>query len=452
MTTTTHDIMARLQAANHAFAARFPGDSPRRQPVHTVYGGAHLFKADTAKKMAGIALKHMDEHAPDAATLQAALGLTLSPEQAATLHARVREKLGREAIEDFRIDFEDGYGNRPDAEEDAQAQIAAREVAAGMAAGSLPPFIGIRIKPLTEELARRSLATLELFLSTLAPLTGGRVPDGFVITLPKVTHAAQVTALADLLDHFEATLGYAAGSLKAELMIETTQAIVGADGRVTIPALLDAGRGRVVSCHFGTYDYTASCNITAAYQGMQHPACDFATHLMQVALGQTGVWMSDGATTIMPVPPHRAKAGEALTAEQQRENRDAVHRAWRVAFDNVEHSLVRGIYQGWDLHPGQLVARYAAVYDFFLRSLQAASVRLENFMRVAATATLSGDVFDDAATGQGLINYFLRAINCGAITEEEVVKTGLTLDEIRTRSFVKILAGRRARAAAGGAA
>jgi len=446
MSMTIPDIMARLQAANHTFAARFPGDSPRRQPVHTVYGGAHLFKADTAKKMAGIALKHLDEHAPDAGTLEAALGLSLGSEQATTLHARVREKLAREAIEDFRIDFEDGYGNRPDAEEDAQAQVAAREVAAGMTAGTLPPFIGIRIKPLTEELARRSLATLELFLSTLAPLTGGRVPDGFVITLPKVTHAAQVTALADLLDHFEATLGYASGALGIELMIETTQAIVGADGRVAIPALLEAGRGRVVSCHFGTYDYTASCNVTAAYQGMQHPACDFATHLMQVALGQTGVWMSDGATTIMPVPPHRAKAGEALSATELAENREAVHRAWRIAFDNVRHSLERGIYQGWDLHPGQLVARYAAVYSFFLQSLEAASVRLQNFMRVAATATLSGDVFDDAATGQGLINYFLRAINCGAITEDEVVKTGLSLDEIRTRSFVKILAGRRTHA------
>jgi len=58
----------------------------------------------------------------------------------------------------------------------------------------------------------------------------------------------------------------------------------------------------------------------------------------------------------------------------------------------------------------------------------------------AAQATLVGDVFDDAATGQGLLNYFLRAMNCGAITEEEAVaKSGLTLDELRGRSFAKIL-------------
>ena len=72
-----------------------------------------------------------------------------------------------------------------------------------------------------------------------------------------------------------------------------------------------------------------------------------------------------------------------------------------------------------------------------------ASLRLKTFIDKAAQATLIGDVFDDAATGQGLLNYFLRGINCGAITEEEACATGLTLEEIRGRSFVKILETRR---------
>ena len=110
----------------------------------------------------------------------------------------------------------------------------------------------------------------------------------------------------------------------------------------------------------------------------------------------------------------------------------------------MRHSLVTGFYQGWDLHPAQLPSRYAAVYAFFLEGLDAASERLTNFVQKAAQATLVGDVFDDAATGQGLLNYFLRAMNCGAITEDEAVeKSGLTLDELRGRSFVKILNGRR---------
>ena len=137
-----------------------------------------------------------------------------------------------------------------------------------------------------------------------------------------------------------------------------------------------------------------------------------------------GVQISDGATNILPVGPHR---GEELSEAQLRENREAVHGAWRLAFEDTLHSLRNGIYEGWDLHPAQLVARYAAVYSFFLGGLPAASGRLQAFVKKAALASLFGDVFDDAATGQGLLNFFLRGIACGAITEEEALATGLTL-------------------------
>lgn len=435
--------LSKISDAQERVAARFPGDSGARQPVHTVYGGAQIFTAETARKLGDVALRSLETYAGDAQSFAEVIGV--APELAGKVYERVREKLTREPVEDFRIDFEDGYGNRPDAEEDEHAKNAGREVAAGLAAGTLPPFLGIRVKPFTEELAGRSIRTLDLFVTALTEASGGKIPDGFVVTLPKVQTVAQVVAFADVLDALEGALGLTLGTLKIELMIETTQAIVDASGTVALPGLVRAGRGRVSGCHFGTYDYTATCNITAAYQSMQHPACDFATHMMQVALAQTGVWMSDGATTVMPVPAHRAKAGESLSPEQVAENKAAVMRAWQLAFDNVMHSLTRGIYQGWDLHPGQLVARYAAIYSFFLASFQGASQRLDKFMSVAATATLSGDVFDDAATGQGLLNYFLRALNCGAVTEAEVVASGLSLEELRTRSFVKILAGRRSR-------
>jgi citrate lyase beta subunit len=434
-------LRARLATANQAFAEAFPGESARRQPVHTVYGGANLFKADLATKMAGLAQRQLAEYAPDAASFAQAFGLELA--FATRLRERVADKIAREAVEDFRIDFEDGYGNRPDAEEDAQAVIAAEQTAKGMAEGTLPPFIGIRIKPLTEELASRSLRTLDLYVTALASLTGQRLPDNFVVTLPKVTHPEQVEALVAAFEALEQALGLSPGALQVELMVETTQSIFDVEGRVALPALIRAGRGRVRGCHFGTYDYTASCNVTAAYQRIDHPACDFATHVMQVALGGTGIWMSDGATTIMPVPVHRAKAGETLTEGQLDDNRQAVHRAWKLAFDNVTHALRRGIYQGWDLHPGQLIARYAAVDAFFLESLAPAAQRLGAFIKAAAQATLVGDTFDDAATGQGLLNYFLRALNCGAISEAEATATGLTLEELRGKSFVKIVAGRR---------
>ncbi len=433
------NITERLRVSVAGFARVYPGESGRRQPVHTVYGGAHLFKSDTGVKLGQLAARSFEAYAPDAATFASTLGLPA--ELADTIFARVKEKIAREAVEDFRIDFEDGYGSRPDVEEDGHAASAAAEVAKGMADGTLPPFIGIRIKTFSEELHARSIRTLDLFLTALVTASGRKLPANFVVTLPKIVTPEQVEALVDIFDELEPKLGLAAGSLKMEMMIETTQSIIAADGAIAMPRLLAAARGRCIAAHFGTYDYTASCSITAAYQDMLHPACNFARNMMQVAFGGTGVWLSDGATNIMPVAPHR---GEDLSAEQIAENQLVVHRAWKLHYDHCRHSLASAFYQGWDLHPGQLPTRYAAVYTFFLEGLDAASERLRNFVEKAAQATLVGDIFDDAATGQGLLNYFLRAINCGAVTEQEALKlTSLTLDELRSGSFVQILKNRQ---------
>jgi citrate lyase beta subunit len=427
MTTLSNDEItaaaAPLDAALAAFARRFPGDSPARQPVHTVYGGAQLFKSDTPQKLGVLALRALEQFAPDAATLAEAIGL--EPSQADVVYARVMEKLRREPVEDFRIDFEDGYGNRPDDEEDGHAAAAARAVVAGMSDGTLSPFIGIRIKPFTQELMRRGIRTLDIFISTVIA-EGGALPPNFVVTLPKIQLPEQVTMLIDVFERLEPKLNLAPETLKMEFMIETTQSILNARGGSNLPLFLEAARGRAVAAHFGTYDYTASCNITAAHQRMDHPACDFARHMMQVAYAGTGLWLSDGATNVMPI-------GDRAT----------VHRAWRLHVDHIRHSLINAYYQGWDLNPAQLPTRYAAIYSFFLESLPAATERLRNFIEKAGQATLVGDVFDDAATGQGLLNYFLRAMNCGAITEAEALATGLTVDELRSRSFVKILRGRR---------
>ncbi len=413
-----------LEQALVPFMRRFPGSAGERQPVHTVYGGAHLFKSDTTRKLGEKAASILGEHGADPFTFARAIGVDDS--RAETVWQRVVEKLAAEPVEDFRVDFEDGYGNRPDDEEDRQAEIVARELAKGMREGTLPPFIGIRIKPFTQELMRRGLRTMDIVLTTLVHESGGALPPNFVVTLPKIQLPEQVTLLADVFDAMEPRLNMPANTLRLEFMIETTQSILSERGESNLPRFLDAARGRAVAAHFGTYDYTASCNITAAEQRMDHPACDFARHMMQVAYSGTGLWLSDGATNILPIG-----------------DRETIHRAWRLHVDHVRHSLVHAYYQGWDLHPAQLPTRYAAVYDFFLSGLHAATERLRNFMEKAGQATLVGDVFDDAATGQGLLNYFLRGMNSGALTEEEALATGLTLDELRSRSFVKILAGRR---------
>lgn len=464
-------LLEEVSRANIVHSRLYPGERPHRQPVHTVYGGAQLFKAGTTVRIGEIASATFRKYAPDFAVFAHALGMagheelptdkdavqalaaalardpkseaaSPSARVAFTVHRQVEKKLETEAVEDFRIDFEDGFGIRPDAEEDQAAVFTAQQVALGMEQNTLPPFIGIRIKTFSEEMKRRSIRTLDLFLSTLLTKTEGRLPEGFVVTLPKITSPEQVAALVHLLEIFEQEFLLEPRSLKLEIMVETTQSIFNDAGQLSLPALIRAAKDRCVAAHFGTYDYTASCDITARYQTMDHPVCDFARHVMKVCLAGTGIWLSDGATNVMPVEPHRSRDGR-LTPEQERQNQEVVYRAWRLSYQHIRHSLKHGYYQGWDLHPAQLTVRYAACYAFFLESLPQASERLTNFIEKAAQATLVGDVFDDAATGQGLLNYFLRALNCGAVGADAVLATGLNLDEIRGRSFLKILENRR---------
>src|SRR5213593_4725987 len=195
-------ITTQLHSNNVAFVSNYPGETGRRQPVHTVYGGAHLFRADSARRLGQVAQRALTENAPDFVVFARAIGLPQSDDLpdvldyatglkhrletdadavraenraawlAHTIYTRVQEKLKREPVEDFRIDFEDGYGNRPDTEEDGHAESAAMEVVKGMNAVTLPPFIGIRIKPFSQELTRRSVRTLDIFLSTLVGEAG----------------------------------------------------------------------------------------------------------------------------------------------------------------------------------------------------------------------------------------------------------------------------------------
>ena len=356
------------------------------------------------------------------------------------VYRQVCKKMKREAVEDFRLDYEDGFGIRPDEEEDAVAVQGAKAVATGMKQGTLPPFIGIRIKPFNSEFVERGVRTLNIFISTLLAETGGVLPDNFVVTLPKVEIPEQAAALVQLFEVLEADSELTSGDLKMEIMIETTQSVFNANGEVTARKIAQAAKNRCIGAHFGTYDYTASCDLIAAYQTMDSAVCDFARDVMKVAFGGSGIFLSDGATNIMPIAPHR---GENLSALQVRENLKTVHRAWKLAYGHIRHSLAHGFYQGWDLHPGQIPVRYAANSAFFLEQIHESTVRLRNFVEQASKATLSGDIFDDAATGQGLLNFFFRALNSGAIDPEDVENAGVTEEEVQAGSFRKIVEARR---------
>ncbi|MFB8171941.1 aldolase/citrate lyase family protein [Kitasatospora purpeofusca] len=405
-------VDALLAPVDAELAHRFPGDPGTRQPVHTVYVPADAFAADTVRSWGRQALEAFDSHAGTPAELARALGVA-DDALLAEVHRRVRAKLEREPVEDLRIDFEDGYGPRPDAEEDAAAVRAAELLAAAVADGSAPPYLGIRTKCMEAAVRDRGIRTLELFLGTL--LAHGGLPDGLVLTLPKVTYAEQVTALVRLLADFERGAGLPDGRLRFEIQIETTQAILGPDGRATVARMIAAAEGRATGLHYGTFDYSAACGVAAAHQSMDHPAADHAKAVMQVAAAGTGVRLSDGSTNVVPT---------GTTAQ--------VHAAWKLHHDLVRRSLARAYYQGWDMHPAHLPTRYVAVYSFYREGLAAAAARL-----AAYVAKAGGDVMDEPATARALSGYLLRGLDCGAVDLAEVrAATGLD------RARLDALAGR----------
>ena len=377
-----------LADADAALVERYPGDTPTRQPVHTVYVSADRFAADLPQRWGAAALQAVDAHS------------ALFTQVAGDEVDRVRAKLATEPIEDLRIDFEDGYGARGDDTEDADIVAAARALASAIRDGTAPPYRGIRFKSLEAPTRHRGVRTLTLFLAAL--LDAGGTLDDFVVTQPKITSVDQVTAMVELTERLEAAYGLPHRALRFELQIETPQSILGPDGTALVARMIHAGDRRVTALHYGTYDYSAFCGIPAAQQSMEHPVADHAKLVMQAAAAGTGVRLSDGSTNVLPVG-----------------DEDAVRRGWELHARLVRRSLERGYYQGWDLHPAQLPTRFAATYAFYRAGFAAAAERLRNYLELAGGAG-SGAVMDEPATARALSDFVMRGVDCGALGADEV--------------------------------
>jgi len=388
-----------------------------RAPIHVVYGGAHLFRKDLAQRLGARAREVLDTYVEDGRAL-AALGVAAA--SADDVWARVADKLAKEPVEDLRIDFEDGFGIRADDEEDHHARAAGAALRASFAEGLTPPFVGLRLKAMDR--LPRAARTLSLFLEALGPLPAGR---SLLVTLPKVEDAASVGVFAELLSRAERAFGLPDRSLAAELMVEHPRALI-SDGRLVLADLVRALEGRCVAAHFGSYDWSSSLGIAALDQHVHHPACDVGKLLALVSLSGSGVRLADGATTTLPIAPHKAPASEAERAENRRVVRGALARHCA----DVRRSLSLGLYQGWDLHPAQLVSRYATVFAFYREALPTASARLAAFVTGAAQASRVGTAFDDAATARGLVGFFARGLASGALDAGDVAATGLTVEQI----------------------
>ncbi|PTM90535.1 DUF6986 family protein [Dietzia psychralcaliphila] len=459
-------LAADLAAADADLAERFPGPPVTRHPVHTLYLPAERVHAGVVAEVGAAALEAFDAHLPDAAALVTVFGDVLSGgpgiggdddearthSEAAALHALVRGKLEREPVEDLRIDFEDGFTQRGvpagdlDRDEDAHVDrvladlLTLHAAAAGRGptsssslSSSLPPFWGLRFGSLDPATRRRGIRTFTRFVSGLAAGGGvpGSVPGGlpgsvhgdvlshFRPTLPKVTSVDQVRAMVRMCRDLEQTCGLAERSIGFEIQIETPQSICGPDGSALVGRLVHASDRRCIGLHYGTYDYSAACGIAAEYQAMDHPAADHAKSVMQVAAAGTGVALSDGSTNRLPVG-----------------DRADVYEAWRLHARLVDRSLRRGFYQGWDLHPAQLVSRYVATYAFYRRSLPAACARIAAYLGTTPSgAQVAAGYLDEPATARALADFCLRALDCGATTAGEVAQLAgvdrATLDRLR---------------------
>lgn len=407
-----------LATTDELLERRYPGDRDIRQAVHTVYVPADTYTSELPRFWGQQALDAVEQHdgmrqlAKQVITVaRKEPGLVARAEvsrgsnadsraleaEAEVLAAAVEKKLRTEPIEDLRIDFEDGFGDRPDAEEDHWAHQAADQAVVGLKVEAAPAYIGIRFKCLEAATRHRGLRTLDLFVSRLIS-SWGSVPEQLVLTLPKVSTPDQVAAMVTACQVIESSLGLSEGVLDFEVQVETPQIIQAADGTVPLGAVLDAGEGRVTSLHYGTYDYSASLGIAAAYQAMDHPVADFAKQQMLLAVAGTGVHISDGSTNILPI-------GDP----------DAVHAAWDLHARLVRRHLQHGIYQGWDLHPHQLPTRFLATFYFYREGFDSAAQRLRNYVHGTDSAVL-----DEPATAKALARYLERALTCGAVSADEV--------------------------------
>jgi citrate lyase beta subunit len=326
----------------------------------------------------------------------------------------VRTMLEHRPIMDLRIDFEDGYGWRSDDVEDAAALEAGRTLRLLSSDPSGPRSLGIRAKGLAPHERRRGIRTLELVLEG-----AGGVPDGFVFTVPKLRAAQQVTAVVALCEELERAYGLPDRSLLFELQIESPQAVLGPDGTVTVAKAIHLADGRCTGLHYGTYDYSAACGIASRFQSLEHPVADHAKSVMLVAAAQTGVWVCDGSTQVIP-------------QGSDEEIRAALARHYRL----VTRSLERGYYQGWDMHPGHLITRWLATFDFYRAALPAAATRVQAYLD-----RQGGGVMDEPATAQALATVILRGLACGAFDEDAVraQAPGCTVDTLRdllTRAVV----------------
>lgn len=426
------DLLGRLDAelatVDAELAAQHDGVAAP-QPVHTVYVPADTWHPGLAAEWGDRALAAVERHGGMQALAERVLraaaqepgavrgtppppdspaGEAAREQEAAGLADAVVAKLRAEPIEDLRLDFEDGFGERSDEEEDHWAAETGRQVGRALLGDSAPRRIGLRMKCLEAPVRRRALRTLDLFVGQVLE-TATAWPRGLVITLPKVSTVEQVSAMVEVCRTLERAHGLGDGVIGFEVQVETPRLILGPTGEVTLAPAVRAGQGRITGLHYGTFDYSAALGVPAEQQAPDHPVADVAKHQMLLAAAGTGVEISDGATNVLPVGDDAA-----------------VLAAWDLHAGLVRRQLQHGIRQGWDMHPHHLPTRHLATFHFFRRGFGPAAARLRAYVRRE-----HGAVLDEPATAKALADHIRRGLDCGALAVGDLERSvGIDVDEL----------------------
>jgi citrate lyase beta subunit len=378
------ELIEGFDAAHREQLERYPPREIAWQPVHTVYVPADRVTPGIVAEWRHAAMELLHRHVFAPTELASLFDLDI--DLATPVHDRLRKKLAAEPIEDLRIDFEDGYGFRPWDEEDRHVESAAAAVAAMHEDGTLPRRWGLRVKSFADGDPRRSIRTLDGFLTEVVKRTG-ELPGGFTVTFPKVLVEAYLGQFARCLEALEEALHLGRGTLRFEMQVEAPQTVLFLQRSADLVPSLG---GRLAAAHFGVFDYTASIGLPPHEQRLDHPACDHARHIMQTALAGTGVELSDGSLAAAPASDSAEDVGDLLRRHSAQ----------------VRHSLAHGYYQGWDMHPSHLISRFATVYAFHYKCYETYSDRIRAWEDERAA---EGGVLDEPATIRTLLLALARA-------------------------------------------
>jgi citrate lyase beta subunit len=413
--------------------AVIPSIQVTERRFHTFYGGAHLFKETTFSRMTQLGQQGFERffatpkalgdwydlvfHVPaDNVKIEGALrqgSVGFSEADLTQLHTLLKACISRQFLEDYRIDFEDGYGVHEPTEELAQAERSAKVLAQVLAsAPSLEalPNVGIRLKPFSGGQAAHSVRLLGHFFETLQANVSLEKLPSFWVTLPKCRMAAEGVKLAQLLESLEVALGLASNTFGMELMFETLEGIQALGNRDFVqhwlPEVADGCCQRPTALVLGTFDTCAEWGIASRNQGHQHPLMDYV-RLQALGWGnQIGAQVVDSITRTVP---QLSMDGEPL----------AVHGR------HVAHSLALGVSAGWDIHPLQVLARHAVRLAMVFSGLSAALERLERFLTARTHASRVGAGFDDLATVRGLVLQLEQAERLGLVSVQQIIAQGV---------------------------